>query len=257
MTKETGYSLTRRFFDFASENSRIVRPVHIAVYCWCVELNNRLAWKDEFQLPTDDGMLYTGILDKHTFIDTVKDLAKWGAIKIIQESKNRFSARYVSLKNCELLPIRYVENPHAIPHAIPHATPTKDKPNKSNKLRKQKKVISDASQSDGIYPACMDLYNKFIFSRTGAGAKINNIAGASMVKIIEYLKTQVKNKDDLKISVPLTVNAIFTNYDKWDEFHKKQLNLNQIESNLINILNAIKNGKSTSSKQPQSKYAPK
>jgi hypothetical protein len=271
MTKETGYSLTRKFFDFAFENSRIIRPVHVAIYCWCVELNNRLGWKDEFQLPTEDGMSYTGILDRHTFINAVKDLAEWGAIKIIQESKNRFTARYISLKYCNLVINKHVDNshaisdgydvknppaiPHAIPPAIPHATPTKDKPYKTKETSKPIN-IPKPSTSDGIYPACMKLYNDFILEKTGVSAKINEKAGSAMKKIISYLKKQVKNQDDLSSAVPGAFEFILTNYNSWLSFHKDQLDLNQIESNLINIINAIKNGKSVAKVQPRSKYAP-
>ena len=121
---------------------------------------------------------------------------------------------------------------------------------------KKSRVISDASPSDSVYTKCMKLYDDFISQKTGVGAKINSSTGSALKKIIAYLTTQVKNKDDLLIAVPGALEYVFKNYESWDPFHKGQLNLNQIESNLINILNSIRNGKPNTKNQPQSKYAP-
>jgi hypothetical protein len=119
---------------------------------------------------------------------------------------------------------------------------------KKSKVKKSKETTStETIVSDGIYPACMALYNAFIIDKTGVGAKINPATGSAMKKIIDYLKTQVKNKEDLMAEVPNAFEYVFKNFDRWDKFHKGQLNLNQIESNLINILNSIRNGKQQSS----------
>lgn len=133
---------------------------------------------------------------------------------------------------------------------------TDKKVNKVKKVKKDKNILSEPSASDGIYPACMDLYSAFILNQTGVGAKINSATGSALKKIIAYLKTQVKNKEDFSIEIPKALEFIFLNFKSWDIFHQGQLNLNQIESNLINIINAIKNGKQLTTKQQQSKYAP-
>lgn len=119
----------------------------------------------------------------------------------------------------------------------------KSKEEKNNNKKNVKKSSVETIVSDGIYPKCMDLYNSFIISRTGVGAKINAGTGAAMNKIIAYLKSQIKNKDNHQEEIPRAFEYLFAHFDKWDKFHQGQLNLNQIESNLVNILNSIRNGK--------------
>ena len=92
-----GYQLTRRWFDFAYDNHG-VKSQHTALYCWCVELNNRLQWKESFGLPTDEAREYTGIGNRNTFYAALEDLKKWGFIKEIQTSINQSQSRIISLR---------------------------------------------------------------------------------------------------------------------------------------------------------------
>lgn len=116
------------------------------------------------------------------------------------------------------------------------------------------KILSD-EKSDSTYKDCIEVYNSFILTKTGVGAKINGIGGKAMKSIICYLKTQVKQKDGGKKDIVEALSYIFKNYNSWDVFHKKQLSLQQIDSNLINIINSIKNGREITNNKPNSKYA--
>jgi hypothetical protein len=128
---------------------------------------------------------------------------------------------------------------------------SKDKSKEDKKGNKVNKgIISETEVSDGIYPKCMELYNSFILDKTNTGAKIDAATGAAMNKIIAYLKTQCKDKENLPIKVPESFGLILSNYDSWDKFHQGQLNLNQIESNLINIMNAIRKHKIEAKSNP-------
>jgi hypothetical protein len=95
-----GYQLTRRWFDFAFKHKE-VKSQHTALYCWCVELNNRLQWKDSFGLPTHEACEFTGIGNRNTFYAALEDLKKWGFIDIIQESNNQSVSRIISLRLIE------------------------------------------------------------------------------------------------------------------------------------------------------------
>jgi hypothetical protein len=95
-----GYQLTRRWFDFAFEHKE-AKPQHTALYCWCVELNNRLGWKEEFGLPTIATMEGLSIGNKNTFLDTLKDLVEWKFIDVIQDSKNQNISRIIRLRHSE------------------------------------------------------------------------------------------------------------------------------------------------------------
>lgn len=95
-----GYQLTRQWFDFAYNNPK-VKAQHTALYCWCVELNNRLQWKESFGLPTDETREYTGIGNRNTFYAALEDLKTWGFIKEIQSSINQSQSRIISLRLSE------------------------------------------------------------------------------------------------------------------------------------------------------------
>lgn len=96
-----GYQLTRQWFDFAYSNNE-VKPQHTALYCWCVELNNRLQWKESFGLPTDEACEYTGIGNRNTFYSAFNDLKNWGFIKEIKSSINQNQSRIISLRLSEI-----------------------------------------------------------------------------------------------------------------------------------------------------------
>jgi|GEM_PF-6508690 len=144
---------------------------------------------------------------------------------------------------------------------IPHSRVEKSKEEKS------KEDISITASSDEeqfdtpvvpitpVYKECMDIYNNFIISQTGVSAKIDSKTGAALKRIIKYLGTQAKDKTNVR-AVPDAFAYIFSHYHSWDNFHQKQLTMNQIESNLINIINSIKNGKQlTRTGGTRSKYA--
>jgi len=141
MSEINGYSLSRQWFDFVLENGRKARPIHGILYLWIVEKANRLAWAKEFQLPTDEACAACCAADRETILKAIKDLEKWGFIKIIQESKNRFTARWVSLLHPKKSDAKPEAKPEAIsvgmPDALPPATPTNNKP-KTIKPKKEK-----------------------------------------------------------------------------------------------------------------------
>ncbi len=97
-------------------------------------------------------------------------------------------------------------------------------------------------QSDNLFPKMMEAYNDFCIKKIGAKAKIGPSEGKAMKTIISYLKSTVKNKTNSDDDVLNAWEYILVNVDKWDNFHQSQLKIVQIDSNLPNILNAIRNG---------------
>jgi len=90
------YSLSRKIFDFAFEHKEC-GVYHVAIFNWACELNNRLGWKKEFWMPTCDICDGLSIWNKHTYLKALRDLEKWWFIKIIQESKNQFTATIIEI----------------------------------------------------------------------------------------------------------------------------------------------------------------
>ena len=91
----------------------------------------------------------------------------------------------------------------------------------------------------------MDAYNSFILSDVGIPAKIDGQEGKALKAIIAYLKTASTDKTDE--GVLKSFSFVLENKSRWDSFHQSQLKLSQINSNIINILKSIKNGKSSNS----------
>lgn len=91
------YDLFRMFFDWCFENPDLINPNHIAIYSFIIEHCNRLGWKDKFGLPTGMTMEAVGIKNYRTFAKSFFDLVDWGFIKVIQKSKNQYSANVIGL----------------------------------------------------------------------------------------------------------------------------------------------------------------
>jgi hypothetical protein len=100
----SSYELSRNWFDFCFENTEIVNPTHIALYFFCIEHCNRLGWKDKFGLPTQMAMDAIGVKNWRTYIKAFNDIVDWGFIKVIQKSKNQYSANVIAVvKNTKAL----------------------------------------------------------------------------------------------------------------------------------------------------------
>jgi hypothetical protein len=91
------YELSRNWFDWSFENPELVSPSHTAIYFFAIEHCNRLGWKDKFGFPSQLAMDAIGIRKHQTFIKHFTDLIDWGFIKLIQKSKNQYSANVISL----------------------------------------------------------------------------------------------------------------------------------------------------------------
>lgn len=106
--------------------------------------------------------------------------------------------------------------------------------------------ISKEEEEPNVYSSCMALYDQLIRKITDAPPQIDALSGRSLKTIIVYLEKMVKEKHgEIKNDeVIRAFNYILSNFYKWDKFHQTQLKLNQISSNLVNIISSIKNGNS-------------
>tara|TARA_R110001592_G_scaffold30305_4_gene108791 strand:- start:912 stop:1664 length:753 start_codon:yes stop_codon:yes gene_type:complete len=96
------------------------------------------------------------------------------------------------------------------------------------------------------YTNFVQIYDEFLKTNIGVGVKMNGAEGKALKQIITYLKSQVKNKNSQSALVE-SWRLILDNWNALDDFHKKQMKLTQINSNLVNILNQLRNnGKSKS-----------
>jgi hypothetical protein len=142
-TPKSGYKLTRPLFDFAFDNKEC-NVYHIALFTWMVELNNRFGWKKEFGLPSSVTMEGLSIGNKRTYLSALRDLEKWGFIKIISEAKNQYQSCIIELCHSNIasalvpaLDTSLLQHSHSVTNSIaPIDKPINTKPLKpiNNKI---------------------------------------------------------------------------------------------------------------------------
>lgn len=114
--------------------------------------------------------------------------------------------------------------------------PTNNNYNIDNKISNKR-----SSKEPSLYKKAIDVYNTFVKEQTGVGAKIDGAEGKAMKSILSFLKKESNDKSEDGIII--TLEYIFSNWSKLEPFYKNSLRLTQINSNFINIINQLKNGK--------------
>ena len=95
-----------------------------------------------------------------------------------------------------------------------------------------------------IYKMSVDIYHKFCLSNFDAPAKIDGIQGKALKSILSYLKTLCKQKgNDRQEDILNAFKYIFSNWKNLEPFLQKQVKLSQINSNLVNIIQQLKENK--------------
>jgi hypothetical protein len=94
-----GYDLSRNFWNWAFDNPEKISPNHAAIYFFAVEHCNRLGGKEKFGFPSQMTMDAIGIKKHSTYIRYFNDLVEFGFFKLLEKSKNQYSANIISLTN--------------------------------------------------------------------------------------------------------------------------------------------------------------
>lgn len=110
-------------------------------------------------------------------------------------------------------------------------------------IEKRKRGAGEKPNANPEFKNCIAVYSDFIKNQTGAPPKITAADGKAMKEIIEYLEKFPVAENGTK-SVRDLFEHLLQNFNRWDAFHKKNIKLNQISSNLINIINTLRNGQS-------------
>lgn len=106
-------------------------------------------------------------------------------------------------------------------------------------VKKPAKVIEPKTQN---YQTCLDIYFTFIKQRTSVAPKMSGGEGKALKELIAYFDSIVIDKEDPQ-AVPKAFQYLFDNWQRIEPFLQGQLKLMQINSNITNILNQIRNGK--------------
>ena len=97
MAEFNSYELSRNWFDWCFENPEKIKTNHTAMYFFIIEHCNRLGWKEKFGLPMEMTKDALGISNYRTYANTFNDLVDWGFIKVIEKSKNQYSANIIAI----------------------------------------------------------------------------------------------------------------------------------------------------------------
>ena len=125
----------------------------------------------------------------------------------------------------------------------------------ANPIVKISKPIPDSKPTDSntdsknkYYKDMLAIYDSFCLKQFDAPCKINGMEGKALKQIISYLIKVSINKGMTEDKCKTSFEYILNNWDSLDDFTRKQVKLSQINMNLINIINQLKNGKATQTK---------
>jgi len=237
MESPNGYQLSRVWFDFRFENPEKISPNHTAIYFFAIEHCNRLGWKEKFGFPTQMTMDALGIKKHQTYIKYFNELVEWGFLKLIQKSRNQYSANIISLllakpKNGKALDKAFIK--HAAKQTQTNGQSTGqskdsiDKQETINHLTKettnQLNQVPAAVATVTVWPAFSDfweLYDKKI-DRSKCEKKFGKISQEAREKLMQHLVSYVASTPDKNYRKnPET----YLNNQSWEnEIITKQLN---------------------------------
>ncbi|UFH54707.1 hypothetical protein [Spirosoma sp. KNUC1025] len=85
----SGYELVKAFYDEVAQNEAMqvgCKPHHQSLYTWICELRNRTK-REVLDLPVLYTMQMSFIGSQHTLAKAIDDLAEWGIIEVIMQTK--------------------------------------------------------------------------------------------------------------------------------------------------------------------------
>ena len=91
------YELSRAWWNFCFDNPEKVKPIHSAIYFFAIEHCNRLGWKKKFGFPSQMVMEAVGVKNWRTYSKALNEIVEFGFIKMIEISKNQYSANIIAI----------------------------------------------------------------------------------------------------------------------------------------------------------------
>lgn len=196
--------------------------------------------------------------DYETILNALTELVDEGVLKIEGEilSQKRM------VKDFEISSLRSEAakkgggNPNLFKQKPKQPFKQKPKQNTENEIEYENESVNDIenkkekAEKQKTHPEfsnCMEVYFNFMKTQTGASPRIGPADGRALKEIIIYLEKFPGAQSGEK-SISQLFEYILMNIKKWDAFHQKGIKLIQINSNLENIINRLKNGNPSNSK---------
>jgi hypothetical protein len=205
MTEFNSYELSRNWFDWCFENPDKINTNHTALYFFIIEHCNRLGWKERFGLPTTMSMDALGIKNYRTYSKAFDNLVEWGFIKLIEKSKNQWSATVIAL----------VKNTKANTKALSKAT-LKHSQKQSESIASIDKPINliTIEPINILFESFWNLYNKKVGDKNKIESKWNKLKDEERQKIIDTLPTFLNSIPDKQY---LPHPETYLNNKRWND----------------------------------------
>ena len=200
----------------------------------------------------------------HSIRECIKELEKTNLIqrKKTNNKKGQFETNYIFLDDeivAENPPTEIIEEPK-IEIVKPKERKTVVK--KSPPKKEEPKTPPTMNEDGKLYARMVEIYFDWFKGLSGVSPKFGQAEGASLKQLINYFKILYKaNKKEGENEfdeVTKMFSFIFSHWNLIDPFYQKQTKLTQINSNIQNIINDIKNGhgkKQQSNSKDKSEHA--
>jgi len=220
-------------------------------------LKSLRSWAKELRTTPNRFRIFLQLLQKDSMI-SLKTVTKTTHITVCNYESYQKSGTTIDTKTKQRRYNNRYNNRTTIDTITEHDRPTnnnynninneKNDNNSKNENKEERKaeekfssLSSDVSFSpdlkEEIRKDLVDMYYEWSRAKLGVEPQYDGSDGNAMKQIISYLSSQFKSKEEIK----LNWGVVLSSYDKWDPFYKKQTRVRQINSNLSNIINQIKN----------------
>lgn len=89
------YAILKAWYEFKAENHTLTGN-HTDLFFYIIDLNNRLAWKEVFGLPSIETSNFLG-MSYNTFRKVFNDLIELNIVKLVKKSNNQYAANQISI----------------------------------------------------------------------------------------------------------------------------------------------------------------
>lgn len=198
-----GYELSRIWFDWCFVNPDKISPNHSALYFFCIEHCNRLGWKDKFGLPTTMAMEALGIKSYNTYKKTLNELVDFGFIKMVQLSKNQYSANIVALSNFNKAVDKALDKA-MMKHASKQSESTEQSNDSINKPITIKHKTNNIKQVGGKLPTTLEDFKEIATKSFEANdCKFGNDFKKVWLEVLQESKWRKKSQSAINKSLKL------------------------------------------------------
>jgi uncharacterized phage protein (TIGR02220 family) len=209
------YELSRCFINFAFDNPEKISPNHYAIYFFAIEHCNRLGWKTKFGFPTMMACDAVGIKKAQTFIKYFNDLEDWGFIKVVERSKNQYSANIISLISAT------PKKGEAMDKAMVKHAASKGQSN--SPINKQVNNITieqeiDSSKLLSLYNSLLGKQAKVVNAKTKTQIKQRLKEGYTKEDIVNAIRNASKDPHHIEFNYKYLTLEFITRPDKLDRF---------------------------------------